>query len=117
MFDDNSPADDAVPTQHPSEIAEPRSETAQYGVVNPGAVSAATFNDMHMLIRKANEEQAAALMNEGKAGKVGTFPSILKIANSNYCHKVYVTSCQLVSDTHTDFWAFRTRLTRTKFKS
>ena len=73
MFDDNSPVDDMVPPQHPSETAEPRNEAPQYGVVNPGGVSAATFNDMHMLIRKANEEQAAALMNEGKTGKVGHF--------------------------------------------
>lgn len=46
-------------------------EAPQYGVGVPSGVSAASFNDMHNLIRKANEEQAAAMMSEGKAGKVG----------------------------------------------
>lgn len=46
----------------------------QYGVGLPSAVSAATFNDMHNLIRKANEDQAAALMSEGKTGKVCAIP-------------------------------------------
>ncbi|VDO62244.1 unnamed protein product [Heligmosomoides polygyrus] len=44
-------------------------EAPQYGVGVPSGVSAASFNDMHNLIRKANEEQAAAMMSEGKAGK------------------------------------------------
>ncbi|ETN73095.1 hypothetical protein NECAME_18527, partial [Necator americanus] len=42
---------------------------SQYGVGVPTGVSAASFNDMHNLIRKANEDQAAAMMNEGKTGK------------------------------------------------
>lgn len=48
----------------------PPLEAPQYGVGVPTGVSAASFNDMHNLIRKANEDQAAAMMNEGKAGKV-----------------------------------------------
>ncbi|KAK5967607.1 hypothetical protein GCK32_010993 [Trichostrongylus colubriformis] len=45
-------------------------EQPQYGVGVPSGVSAASFNDMHNLIRKANEEQAAAMMSEGKGGKI-----------------------------------------------
>ncbi|XGW13797.1 hypothetical protein V3C99_000247 [Haemonchus contortus] len=70
MFDDNSTADDSVPEQHPSETGASAVEAPQYGVGVPSGVSAASFNDMHNLIRKANEEQAAAMMNEGKAGKI-----------------------------------------------
>ncbi|KAK6745704.1 hypothetical protein RB195_012054 [Necator americanus] len=70
MFDDNSTADDSVPEQHPSETGGPPLEAPQYGVGVPTGVSAASFNDMHNLIRKANEDQAAAMMNEGKAGKI-----------------------------------------------
>ncbi|PIO74883.1 RhoGAP domain protein [Teladorsagia circumcincta] len=69
MFDDTSTADDSVPEQHPSETGSSAVEAPQYGVGVPSGVSAASFNDMHNLIRKANEEQAAAMMNEGKAGK------------------------------------------------
>ncbi|KHJ94965.1 RhoGAP domain protein [Oesophagostomum dentatum] len=70
MFNDNSPADDAVPEQHPSETGGPPLEAPQYGVGVPTGVSAASFNDMHNLIRKANEDQAAAMMAEGKGGKI-----------------------------------------------
>lgn len=70
MFDSESTADDEVPEQHPSELNAPPTDPPQYGVGVPTGVSAASFNDMHNLIRKANEDQAAALMNEGKAGKV-----------------------------------------------
>lgn len=70
MFDDSSPADDNVPEQHPSETGASAVEAPQYGVGVPSGVSAASFNDMHNLIRKANEEQAAAMMSEGKAGKI-----------------------------------------------
>ncbi|EYC28323.1 hypothetical protein Y032_0008g91 [Ancylostoma ceylanicum] len=70
MFNDNSTADDSVPEQHPSETGGPPLEAPQYGVGVPTGVSAASFNDMHNLIRKANEDQAAAMMNEGKAGKI-----------------------------------------------
>ncbi|RCN35655.1 hypothetical protein ANCCAN_18479 [Ancylostoma caninum] len=69
MFNDNSTADDSVPEQHPSETGGPPLEAPQYGVGVPTGVSAASFNDMHNLIRKANEDQAAAMMNEGKTGK------------------------------------------------
>ncbi|VDL78078.1 unnamed protein product [Nippostrongylus brasiliensis] len=69
MFDDSSTADDCVPEQHPSETGASATEAPQYGVGVPSGVSAASFNDMHNLIRKANEEQAAAMMNEGKTGK------------------------------------------------
>ncbi|WKY01311.1 hypothetical protein Q1695_015365 [Nippostrongylus brasiliensis] len=70
MFDDSSTADDCVPEQHPSETGASATEAPQYGVGVPSGVSAASFNDMHNLIRKANEEQAAAMMNEGKTGKI-----------------------------------------------
>ncbi|VDM66030.1 unnamed protein product [Strongylus vulgaris] len=70
MFNDNSPADDAVPEQHPSETGGPPLEAPHYGVGVPTGVSAASFNDMHNMIRKANEDQAAAMMNEGKGGKI-----------------------------------------------
>ncbi|RCN40458.1 RhoGAP domain protein [Ancylostoma caninum] len=70
MFNDNSTADDSVPEQHPSETGGPPLEAPQYGVGVPTGVSAASFNDMHNLIRKANEDQAAAMMNEGKTGKI-----------------------------------------------
>ncbi|PAV59050.1 hypothetical protein WR25_10759 isoform E [Diploscapter pachys] len=70
MFDSESTAEDEVPEQHPSELNAPPTDPPQYGVGVPTGVSAASFNDMHNLIRKANEDQAAALMNEGKAGKI-----------------------------------------------
>ncbi|KJH49824.1 hypothetical protein DICVIV_04008 [Dictyocaulus viviparus] len=70
MFDDNSTANDIVPERHPSETGATAAEAPQYGVGVPSGVSAASFNDMHNLIRKANEEQAAAMMNEGKTGKI-----------------------------------------------
>uniref|UniRef100_A0A1I7XH24 Rho-GAP domain-containing protein n=1 Tax=Heterorhabditis bacteriophora TaxID=37862 RepID=A0A1I7XH24_HETBA len=70
MFDDSSTVEDDVPDQHPSETGPSALEAPQYGVGVPTGVSAASFNDMHNLIRKANEDQAAAMMNEGKTGKI-----------------------------------------------
>ncbi|CAI4231196.1 unnamed protein product [Auanema sp. JU1783] len=70
MFDDSSTAEDSVPEPHPSETITSVNDHPQYGVGLPSAVSAATFNDMHNLIRKANEDQAAAMMSEGKTGKI-----------------------------------------------
>ncbi|KAJ1345783.1 hypothetical protein KIN20_000393 [Parelaphostrongylus tenuis] len=70
MFDDKSTASDTVPERHPSETSVTAMEPPQYGVGVPSGVSATSFNDMHNLIRKANEEQAAAMMSEGKTGKI-----------------------------------------------
>ncbi|CAD6196387.1 unnamed protein product [Caenorhabditis auriculariae] len=70
MFNEVSTTEDAVPEQHPSETGTNASEPGSYGVGVPTGVSAASFNDMHNLIRKANEDQAAAMMNEGKGGKI-----------------------------------------------
>ncbi|CAB3403615.1 unnamed protein product [Caenorhabditis bovis] len=69
MFDESSTADDKVPEQNPAEGPN-SSEPGSYGVGVPTGVSAASFNDMHNLIRKANEDQAAAMMNEGKGQKI-----------------------------------------------
>lgn len=69
MFDETSTIEDAVPEQHPNEGSN-SVEPASYGVSVPTGVSAASFNDMHSLIRKANEDQAAAMMNEGKTAKI-----------------------------------------------
>ncbi|CAI5444586.1 unnamed protein product [Caenorhabditis angaria] len=69
MFDETSTAEDAVPEQHPADGQNPL-EPGSYGVGVPTGVSAASFNDMHNLIRKANEDQAAAMMNEGKGQKI-----------------------------------------------
>lgn len=68
MFDETSTTEDAVPEQHPSDGQNPL-EPGGYGVGVPTGVSAASFNDMHNLIRKANEDQAAAMMNEGGKGQ------------------------------------------------
>lgn len=70
MFDGASTASDVVPERHPSDISVTAAEAPQYGVGVPSGVSAASFNDMHNLIQKANEEQAAAMMSEGKPGKI-----------------------------------------------
>uniref|UniRef100_A0A0K0CZS8 Rho-GAP domain-containing protein n=1 Tax=Angiostrongylus cantonensis TaxID=6313 RepID=A0A0K0CZS8_ANGCA len=69
MFDEKSTASDIVPERHPSDTSVTAMEAPQYGVGVPSGVSAASFNDMHNLIRKANEDQAAAMMSEGKTGK------------------------------------------------
>ncbi|CCD62881.1 GTPase-activating protein pac-1 [Caenorhabditis elegans] len=69
MFDESSTTEDAVPEQHPADGQNPL-EPGGYGVGVPTGVSAASFNDMHNLIRKANEDQAAAMMNEGKGQKI-----------------------------------------------
>ncbi|EGT52086.1 CBN-PAC-1 protein [Caenorhabditis brenneri] len=68
MFDETSTTEDAVPEQHPADGQNPL-EPGGYGVGVPTGVSAASFNDMHNLIRKANEDQAAAMMNEGGKGQ------------------------------------------------
>ncbi|KAE9416991.1 hypothetical protein Angca_004360 [Angiostrongylus cantonensis] len=70
MFDEKSTASDIVPERHPSDTSVTAMEAPQYGVGVPSGVSAASFNDMHNLIRKANEDQAAAMMSEGKTGKI-----------------------------------------------
>ncbi|CAI2349747.1 unnamed protein product [Caenorhabditis sp. 36 PRJEB53466] len=68
MFNETSTTEDAVPEQHPADGQNPL-EPGSYGVGVPTGVSAASFNDMHNLIRKANEDQAAAMMNEGGKGQ------------------------------------------------
>lgn len=68
MFDESSTIEDSVPEQHPGD-GQNQLEPGGYGVGVPTGVSAASFNDMHNLIRKANEDQAAAMMNEGGKGQ------------------------------------------------
>ncbi|CAJ0941728.1 unnamed protein product, partial [Mesorhabditis belari] len=70
MFDDAGTVDDAVPEMIQTEPVPPPG--GAHGLdAGPAGVSTTSFNDMHNLIRRANEEQAADMMKEqSRAGKI-----------------------------------------------
>ncbi|TKR77120.1 hypothetical protein L596_018149 [Steinernema carpocapsae] len=75
MFDDNGTAEQPVPEQVAGEQQSAPSGVSQLngsgsGVSMDGPMTAASLNDMHNLLRKVNEQEAAALMNENKSNKI-----------------------------------------------
>ncbi|KAK0416311.1 hypothetical protein QR680_012409 [Steinernema hermaphroditum] len=80
MFDDNGTAEQPVPEQ----VAGDQQSNPGSGVVSQlngsgsggalqvdtGPMTVASFNDMHNLLRKVNEQEAAAMMNENKSNKI-----------------------------------------------